>query len=465
MNKSTLKNRGQSLIEVVIGVGLSSIFIAGAVGAIVLSLRVGNDNQFSQIASELNHKIAEEIVAISRNDWNDVRDLSTSTPYHTTSSGSFYAVVSGTTTVQVDQYSFEQSFILDDVYRDGENNVVASGGSWDPATKKITLTTAWDQDGNSGSLSFVRYITSYGNAVFHQTDWSGGADQPGPITTVNNLFATSTNINFSVSGEIFIENFSGQTASSSANIDEVDHWAWNDVIGWIDFNTGNVQITSTTINGYASSSVGEIALNCATSPAADCSNSYEVLNDGSGNLSGWAWNDIIGWISFASTSPTTYDVSIDTATGEFTGWAWNDIIGWISFNCSDSGSCGTSDYKVKTLWGSEVISSTLTSSIFDTQKTQGATFNSVMWQGSLPAGTAVKFQIATSDSSSGPWDFIGPDGSSATYYQPTGPDTQITLSKANHNKQQYVRYKVFIESDIDRTETPTVRDIIISWSY
>lgn len=31
---------------------------------------------------------------------------------------------------------------------------------------------------------------------------------------------------------------------------------------------------------------------------------------------------------------------------ELTGWAWTDNVGWISFNCSNTGSCGTSNYKV-----------------------------------------------------------------------------------------------------------------------
>ncbi|KKQ34307.1 MAG: hypothetical protein US50_C0053G0003 [Candidatus Nomurabacteria bacterium GW2011_GWB1_37_5] len=48
----------------------------------------------------------------------------------------------------------------------------------------------------------------------------------------------------------------------------------------------------------------------------------------SGNVSGWAWSDNIGWISFNGTG---YGVSVDT-TNKFFGYAWSDNIGWISFN-------------------------------------------------------------------------------------------------------------------------------------
>ncbi len=34
---------------------------------------------------------------------------------------------------------------------------------------------------------------------------------------------------------------------------------------------------------------------------------------------------------------------------ELTGWAWSDNVGWISLNCSNTGSCVTSNYKVEVL--------------------------------------------------------------------------------------------------------------------
>jgi len=68
-------------------------------------------------------------------------------------------------------------------------------------------------------------------------------------------------------------------------------------------------------------------------------------------LSGWAWNDDYGWISFNCSDPglcatSNYKVTVSTSTGVFSGWAWNDNLGWISFNCADPGLCASSDYKV-----------------------------------------------------------------------------------------------------------------------
>ncbi|MCR4285957.1 MAG: hypothetical protein NUW00_03640 [Candidatus Kaiserbacteria bacterium] len=56
------------------------------------------------------------------------------------------------------------------------------------------------------------------------------------------------------------------------------------------------------------------------------------------NLTGYAWSDTIGWISFNSTNEasTTADYGVTVAlNGDMSGYAWSEHIGWISFNESD----------------------------------------------------------------------------------------------------------------------------------
>lgn len=64
------------------------------------------------------------------------------------------------------------------------------------------------------------------------------------------------------------------------------------------------------------------------------------------NVSGYAWSENIGWISFNDTndnSPTSYGVNVDVTnratggTGDFSGYAWSQNIGWVSFNRVDTG--------------------------------------------------------------------------------------------------------------------------------
>lgn len=262
-------------------------------------------------------------------------------------------------------------------------------------------------------------------------------------------------------------------AHASTNIDIYYRNAWNDNIGWIDFYvTNNVTATSTQLSGYASSSVGYIALDCATSPNGNiCGTSnFYVANDGNGTLSGYAWNDGIGWISFNCSndnSCATSNYSVTISNGTFSGWAWNDIIGWISFNCNNSSignTCGTSDYKLQTSWSAQSASGELTSSVFDTGVSGGADLQSIMWKGSQPTGAAVKFRIASSNSSSGPWSYLGSDGGTTTYYTPTGPDTQVEIRRADHGNKRYFRYVIYLFSNEAQTQSPTVTDIFLTYS-
>jgi hypothetical protein len=58
-------------------------------------------------------------------------------------------------------------------------------------------------------------------------------------------------------------------------------------------------------------------------------------------LSGYAWSDTIGWISFDSSTNGNNEVSIDT-NGNLNGYAWSENVGWIKFgNLSNFPSSGT----------------------------------------------------------------------------------------------------------------------------
>lgn len=262
--------------------------------------------------------------------------------------------------------------------------------------------------------------------------------------------------------------------NASTNISSApsEHWAWNDVIGWINFyETNTVNVTSQKLTGYANSSAGDISLDCETTRSGNiCSQSnYKVLNNGMGDLSGWAWNDTYGWISFCGGQGTpdcpgtnSYRVLVNPSTGVFTGWAWNDILGWISFNCSNTNGCGTSDYKVITSWYATSTTGFLESSTFDTGVSGGAHLNSFFWRGSQPVGTSVRFEFAVSNSSSGPWTFLGPSGSGSYYV--VGPNTPQTLDYSLFSNYRYFRYRVTLVSNQAQTETPRVDEIVINWS-
>jgi len=88
---------------------------------------------------------------------------------------------------------------------------------------------------------------------------------------------------------------------------------------------------------------------------------------GSHNISGWAWSENIGWVSFScencdsdnngyvdsgacggdnsSTFSIDYGVDMDINSGVLSGYAWSENIGWVSFNYSETGAPpGSPDY-------------------------------------------------------------------------------------------------------------------------
>lgn len=106
--------------------------------------------------------------------------------------------------------------------------------------------------------------------------------------------------------------------------------------------------------------------------------------------------------------------------------------------------------------GSTYVSSGwLESSTFNTGG--ASNFTTISWQPtSQNPATSISFQIA-SNNDNATWNYIGPDGTSGSYYTVAGTN----ISSANDNNQ-YVRYKVFF-STTDTQFTPVLSSVGINY--
>jgi hypothetical protein len=86
-----------------------------------------------------------------------------------------------------------------------------------------------------------------------------------------------------------------------------------------------------------------------------------------------------------------------------------------------------------------------------------------MWHGSQPPQTLVQFRFAGSNSTSGPWLYLGPDGTENSTYD-SGPDVSVPVNYSYYNNMRYYRYRVLLFSDLAQTVTPRVDDVILNWS-
>ena len=121
------------------------------------------------------------------------------------------------------------------------------------------------------------------------------------------------------------------------------------------------------------------------------------------------------------------------------------------------------------------VSGTLTSGVFDTGTADGATFNSILWNGTTIGTGAVRFQFSASNSSTGPWDYNGAGSGTCgalDWFNPGALDTAVELKgsgcAALWNNKRYYRYKVQICSAANCTDvgatSPIINKIVVSWS-
>ena len=125
---------------------------------------------------------------------------------------------------------------------------------------------------------------------------------------------------------IFFSNTLDLNASeTSGTITQNPSYAWSENIGWISFTAaeGNVNVTDSSITGYLwTANYGWINLN----PGGEYGG---VTNDSEGNLGGYAWNALLGPISFDGVTITDEGVFQGIGAGS------DSIAGRITFDCDD----------------------------------------------------------------------------------------------------------------------------------
>lgn len=113
---------------------------------------------------------------------------------------------------------------------------------------------------------------------------------------------------------------------------------------------------------------------------------------------------------------------------------------------------------------------TLTSSVLDTQVIDGAGYLSLLWQGdALCTGCSVKFQIAASNTNTGPWTYYGPTLTS-DYYVPAGANVTVPITYAGQysstaasiQNKRYIRYQLTIIPY--NGVSPVVKNVIINYA-
>ena len=217
-----------------IAIGIGAILIGAATATIIPVLRSNLETRTVQIAGSLSQEYLDNLRSLAESNWYQVYNppvaKGSSSQFYLSATSTTFEIKSGSTSTIAEGRTFTRYFSIENVNRTscGVDNATTTatttcnmepGDSYiaeDPSTQKITSVVSWTAGGSAaGSINKVQYLTRSQNKVFVQSDWSGGSGQEGPITSENNRFATSSNINYASAGSISASSLSDATLTSS----------------------------------------------------------------------------------------------------------------------------------------------------------------------------------------------------------------------------------------------------------
>lgn len=150
--------KGISIIEILIVVAIVTIALVSLLGVAAFSLKISTQIRENTQANV----IAQEAMEAVRNfrdgtDWNvdGLGILTSDTDYFPQKSGSppKWMLVQGTETAE----GFTRKVVFANVIRDTNDNIVGTGGTNDPNTKKVTVTVYWKDK----EVKLVTYLTNW----------------------------------------------------------------------------------------------------------------------------------------------------------------------------------------------------------------------------------------------------------------------------------------------------------------
>jgi type II secretory pathway pseudopilin PulG len=199
--------KGQSLIEALVALMVGAVMIGGVSTVLVLSVRSSASADQLNSASQLAGQELDNVRVLAEANWNAIYlaakyvNPSTTNPHYlsvvTVNDKTSFAINDGATSTTIDNVEFAKSFYIQNVLRDGDGDIVASGGVDDPSTQKIVVTVTWDPE---QSFQIVGYLIRSRNISALFSDWSAGSGLEGPYTlssdSPHGFYSASSSVDF-----------------------------------------------------------------------------------------------------------------------------------------------------------------------------------------------------------------------------------------------------------------------------
>jgi len=199
---------GQSLVEILIAVGISATLIGSVVSTYVVSLNSNANARLSAVATELAQETYDNVKAISEAEWNTIYGATKGIPYYLSLGEQTFSLASGSEDVVANDVTYTRSFVVDDVSRSSGGDIVSVGGIDDPSTQRVTVTVSWIGTGSARETKIGGYISRTRNISILLTNWDTGPGDEGPFVSQTTSYASSTNIDYiTLPGVIKLLNF------------------------------------------------------------------------------------------------------------------------------------------------------------------------------------------------------------------------------------------------------------------
>ena len=161
MNFSGNNKKGVSIIEILVVIAIISIALVSLLGLAAFSLKTSTSIKETNQANFLAQEAIEAVRSFRDGttwDADGLGNLTTGIAYHPDKSSDTppkWQLIQGDETVN----GFTRKVNFENVQRDGNDNIIDSGGTDDPNTKKVTITISWKDK----IVELITYlISSYG---------------------------------------------------------------------------------------------------------------------------------------------------------------------------------------------------------------------------------------------------------------------------------------------------------------
>jgi type II secretory pathway pseudopilin PulG len=158
-----LENKGISILEILVVIAIIAVTFTSLLG--LASFSLGTASLIKQTTQA--NMLAQGTMEAVRNfrdqtswDVDGLGTLLTGTPYYLEKSADNppkWILIQGEETIDI----FKRKVIFNDVMRDANDNIVESGGTNDPDTKKVIVTVSWQERGRNHQVELITYLTNW----------------------------------------------------------------------------------------------------------------------------------------------------------------------------------------------------------------------------------------------------------------------------------------------------------------